>query len=209
MPASCALAWPAFFPACLGPSPARGYSTLQAGSAFFPPQGNWSSTKVGTSFPSFPLPAVWYLDSSCVGQRLGQNKPDSSSLPAHLFPGWTICCLLLGVGTGVWEVSPSTQGWPDPSPLQPVAAPPPQVESTYDGEQEGLWMPVPHPTYCIESPLPLHIHHPVVRHSTLGLVPVALRSPPHLFPTVYPSLQYQSREKYWSPWIGAERRKQP
>ena len=80
MPASWAPAWPAFFQACLGPSPARGYSTLQARSAFFPPRGNGSSTKVGTPFLSLPLPSRWsvsavcYLDSSCVGQRLGVEQ---------------------------------------------------------------------------------------------------------------------------------------
>ena len=163
MPASCALAWPAFFPACLGPSPARGYSTLQAGSAFFPPQGNWSSTKVGMSFPSFPLLAVCYLDSSCVGQRLGQNKPDSSSLPAHLFPGWTICCLLLGVGTGVWEVSPSTQGWPDPSPLQLGVSPPPP-----HSKLRGRGMGIRKGSGCL-CPIPLTVSNPPCPYTSTTL----------------------------------------
>ena len=110
MPGSCALAWPAFFQACLGPSPARGYSTLQARSAFFQPQGNGSSTKVGTSFPSLPLPSVGAFQPFATSippmldRGWGQNKPDFSCLPAHLFPathGWTICWLLIGVGTGV------------------------------------------------------------------------------------------------------------
>lgn len=92
MPGSCALAWPAFFQACLGPSPARGYSTLQARSAFFQPQGNGSSTKVGTSFPSLPLPSVGAFQPFATSippvldRGWGQNKPDFSCLPAHLFP---------------------------------------------------------------------------------------------------------------------------
>lgn len=78
--------------ACLLPSlpgaqPYWGYSTLQVRS-FFQPLGCGSCTQVGTPLPSLPLPVRWsisaicYLDSSSVGQRLGQHKPDSSYLPA-------------------------------------------------------------------------------------------------------------------------------
>ena len=84
----------------------------------------------------------------------GQNKPDFSCLPARLFPapdGWTLCWLLIGVGTGVGGFSL----YPGLARSLPTAtscfspSPPLQVERVWDGDQEGLWMPVPHPTYCI------------------------------------------------------------
>lgn len=146
MPGSCTLAWPAFFQACLGPSPARGYSTLQARSAFFQPLGCGSYTQVGTSFPSFPLPPCWsisavcYLDSFCVGQRQRAVQawfflPACSSVPTLRWMDsflavnrrWDWCGRIL----------PSPRAGLIPPPLQLLLPPPPTHTHTHQTSQEA------------------------------------------------------------------------
>ena len=176
---------PCILPSLLGSSLAGDYSALQARPAFFQPQGYGSCTQAWT-FPHclYSVVGAFQLFATSIPPVLdrswGQNKPDHSCLPAHLFPApdeWTICWLLIGVGTGV-EVSPSTQSWDDPSPLQLAVTPHPKLRGHGRGIRKGSGCLCPIPPTV--SNLPLYIHNPLVRHSTLGLVPVALRSPPPL-----------------------------
>ena len=161
---SCAPAWPAFFQAWLGPSPARGYSTLQARSAFFQPQGNGSSTKVGTSFPSLPLPSRWAFQPFAawippvLDRGWEQNKPDFSCPPAHLFPatdGWTICWLLIGAGTSVGGFSL----YPGlarslPTATSCLSAPSPKLRGHRMGIRKGSGCLCPTPPTVFNPPCP-------------------------------------------------------
>lgn len=156
MPGSCAPAWSAFFQACLGPSPVRGYSTLQVRSAFFQPQGCGSCTQVGTSFPSLPSPFCWsisavcYLDSSSVRQRLGATQAWFFLPTCHVpTPRWMDSLLGINKSRDWCGRFLSTQDWADPSPPQLVVVPcrpsspsHPPVESR-GWDEEGLWIPVP------------------------------------------------------------------
>ena len=57
----------------------------------------------------------------------------------------------------MWEVSPSTQGWPDPSPLQLVVSPsppPPQVERVWMGIRKGSGCLCPIPLTVSNPPCP-------------------------------------------------------
>ena len=110
MPGSCALAWPAFFQACLGPSPARGPALYKQGLPFSSPRAMGALQKWELPFPHFLYPLVGAFQPFATSippvldRGWGHSKPDFSCLPAHLFPapeGWTICWLLIGVGTGV------------------------------------------------------------------------------------------------------------
>lgn len=120
VPGSCALAWPACFQACLGPTLlGRQHFTRKV---FLPAPGLWELNTAGTSLPSLPLPFVGALQPFATSippllvRGWGQHEPDSSSLPALVFPppdGGTVCWLLTGGGSGV--------DWAAPSPLQLVA----------------------------------------------------------------------------------------
>ena len=96
MPGSCALAWPAFLQACPGPSPAGGYSTLQARSAFFQPQGVGAVHRWELPFPHFLYPLVGAFQPFATSippvldRSWGQNKPEFSlpTCPNVPTPRW-------------------------------------------------------------------------------------------------------------------------
>lgn len=199
MPGSCALAWPAFSQACLRPSPTRGYSTLQARSAFFQPLGCRNYTQVGASFPSLNnlTPSLEHFSRLLPRFLLCWTEAGGST--SLILPTCPLICppphsaqmdvqFLLAVNR--------SRGWCGRLSLHPGLGLPHPTAASYCSPiprvrgQEGLCMPLPVGfalTYLLWSSLPCvgtspmptphweePVHHPLVWDSTLGLVPVTL-----------------------------------
>lgn len=113
-----------------GPALLEATALYKQGLPFSSPRAMGALQKWELPFPHFLYPrwsisAVCYLNSSRVGQRLGAQQTDFPAyLPICSQPqdGWTICWLLIGVGTGVGGFS-FYPGLARSSPLQLAVLP--------------------------------------------------------------------------------------